>query len=111
MSAFNRFAAAALLLAGACFLFCCAGVGATRGPSGAAADGRLSPTQPAATSFGSDATRACPDDGVLRFVLSGLENQARKTGKPMPKVDGQLCSVAGALLESGRSEVPPESVL
>ena len=108
MSAFNRFAAAGLLIAGFCLLFGCAGV---RGPSRAISEGQLSPTQPAATSYASDATRACPNDDVLRRLLSGLESQAKKTGKPAPQANGQLCSVAGALLEWGRPEAPPESVI
>jgi len=47
---------------------------------------------------------------VLRRLLSALESQAKKTGKPAAQADGQLCSVAGALLDWGRPEAPPESV-
>ena len=85
-------ALAALSLAG------CAAVELNRRHPGAIANGNFAPARAAATHFGASAAATCPVGGAYGVTVEKVAKLASDRGSTPAVMDGQLCSIAEAML-------------
>jgi uncharacterized protein YkwD len=77
---------------------CAAQSAATKREPGTLKDGVFTPMVPPAASYGVDPSLGpCPEGSVVRMVEDMVAKAATKAGKPIPKLDPQLCAMSSAL--------------
>jgi uncharacterized protein YkwD len=99
------FISAFLLLAG-----CASGAASQRGGA-AVAGGKFSPSAPPAAQYGADPTRKCEASQVRSYVARDLQEKARLAQKPVPELEGRMCSIAESMLAWDESQPPPDNVV